>query len=88
MRFTIDCSTCVRNRSDRCDDCVVMFITDREPDEAVVVDATEFAALRRLSAAGLIPSLLHERSPVGEAAEATGLGGDEDATVTRLGDVG
>ncbi len=60
MDFTIDCSTCLRHQSDSCQDCVVMFLTNREPDEAVVVDAAEFAALRRLAQAGLIPSLRHE----------------------------
>jgi hypothetical protein len=63
MKFTIDCTTCLRQRSDSCDDCVVMFLTNREPDEAVVVDAAEFAALRRLSEAGLVPSLLHDTGP-------------------------
>ena len=37
-----------------------MFVTNREPDEAVVVDAAEFAALRRLAKAGLISSAQHE----------------------------
>ena len=60
MDFTIDCSTCLRQQSDSCQDCVVMFLTNREPDEAVVVDAAEFAALRRLANAGLIPALQHE----------------------------
>lgn len=60
MRFTIDCSDCSRQRTSSCQDCVVTFVTSREPDEAVVVDAAEFAALRRLSAAGLIPTLRHD----------------------------
>lgn len=60
MNLIIDCSTCVRAGTSRCSDCVVTFISNREADEAVVVDAAEFAALRRLAAAGLVPSLEHE----------------------------
>lgn len=63
MDFTIDCRTCIRQRSSSCDDCVVTFISDREPDEAVIIDAAEFAALRRLEAAGLVPSLKHDEPP-------------------------
>lgn len=60
MEFTIDCSTCLRGQSGACQDCVVTFLTGREPGEAVVVEASEFAALRRLADAGLIPSLRHD----------------------------
>ncbi|MDH3678467.1 MAG: hypothetical protein OEV40_00830 [Acidimicrobiia bacterium] len=60
MRFTIDCSACSRQRTSSCQDCIVSFVTNREPDEAVVIDAAEFAALRRLSAAGLIPSVRND----------------------------
>lgn len=60
MSFTIDCSTCVEEKTSNCDDCLVMFLTSREPDEAVVVDAAEYAALRRLAAAGLIPPLRND----------------------------
>ena len=60
MSVTIDCSTCLRQQSSGCEDCVVMFLTSREPDEAVVVDAAEFAALRRLADAGLVPELRHD----------------------------
>ncbi len=88
MRFTIDCSTCLRNRSPACDDCVVMFITDRDPDEAIVVDAAEFAALRRLSAAGLIPDLAHGEVLSGDAAPIETAEDGEGAPVTRLRDVG
>ena len=63
MEFTIDCRTCPRQDSPTCSDCVVMFISSREPDEAIVIDAAEFAALRRLAAAGLIPELRSGQSP-------------------------
>ncbi len=59
MSITIDCAACVRLDTDTCDDCVVTFITGREPDSAVIIDVAEFAALRRLGDAGLVPSLRH-----------------------------
>lgn len=60
MSFSIDCSSCVRQHTSTCDDCVVMFLTSREPDEAVVIDVAEFAALKRLQSAGMVPELQHE----------------------------
>ena len=57
MEFVIDCRTCVRRHTASCDECVVTFIASRQPDEAIVVNAAEFAALRRLEAAGLIPAM-------------------------------
>lgn len=60
MSISIDCGTCVRQHTDTCDDCVVSFITKREPDEAVVIDVMEFAALKRLHQAGMVPGLRHE----------------------------
>jgi hypothetical protein len=60
MSISIDCGTCVRQHTDTCDDCLVSFITKREPDEAVVIDVMEFAALRRLQSAGMVPALRHE----------------------------
>jgi hypothetical protein len=44
-----------------CDDCVVTFICDREPDDAVVIDADEARAVRLLSQAGLLPRLRYSR---------------------------
>ncbi|MGF1600138.1 MAG: hypothetical protein ACFCVK_25075 [Acidimicrobiales bacterium] len=64
MHFTIDCRTCVGQGTSSCDDCVVAFLNDREAG-AVVVDAAEHAALRRLEAAGLIPSIRHRTRRVG-----------------------
>lgn len=60
MTMTIDCGTCSRYRTASCGDCVVTFIVEREPDEAVVIDVAEFSALRRLQSAGLVPDLLHD----------------------------
>ncbi|MGH1488234.1 MAG: hypothetical protein ACRBK7_02380 [Acidimicrobiales bacterium] len=75
MSMTIDCGTCTRQHTPTCDDCVVSFIVNREPEEAVVIDVAEFSALRRLQSAGLVPDLLHEsgempgQMPGGVAAE-------------------
>ena len=44
-----------------CDDCVVTFICGREPDDAVVIDASEVRAVRLLSDAGLVPKLRYSR---------------------------
>lgn len=60
MSMTIDCGTCSRRETASCAECVVTFIVEREPDEAVVIDVAEFTALRRLQAAGLVPDLLHD----------------------------
>lgn len=60
MTLTIDCGTCSRSGTATCHDCVVTFIVGREPDDAVVVDAAEYAAVRRLQRAGLVPDLLHD----------------------------
>jgi hypothetical protein len=56
----IDCGTCVMQHSEVCDDCVVTFLCEREPDEAVVVDVNEVRALRMLHATGLAPELRHQ----------------------------
>ena len=63
MEFVIDCRNCPRGHTASCEECMLTFITNREPDEAVVVDAAEFDALRRLGTAGLIPALCqtHDR---------------------------
>ncbi len=60
MSMIIDCGTCSLRETDSCHDCVVTFIVEREPDEAVVIDVAEFTALRRLQSAGLVPDLLHD----------------------------
>jgi hypothetical protein len=57
--LTIDCGTCAMAGTTACDDCVVSFIVNREPGDAVIVDADEERALRNLSAGGLVPRLRH-----------------------------
>jgi hypothetical protein len=55
----IDCAECAMRDTSTCDDCVVSFIVDREPGDAVVIDVTEERAVRMLARAGLVPELRH-----------------------------
>jgi hypothetical protein len=57
--LTIDCFECVMRATDACDDCVVSFIVEREPGEALVIDAAEERAVRMFAKAGLVPRLRH-----------------------------
>ena len=59
MSEVISCDDCVMQHTPACDDCVVTFICNREPDEAVVIDAAEARAVRLLAEAGLVPELRH-----------------------------
>ncbi len=61
----IDCDECVMQGTSACDDCVVTFICDREPDAAVVIDADEARAIRLLGEEGLVPRLRHLRRASG-----------------------
>jgi hypothetical protein len=55
--LTIDCDCCSLRDTGACDDCVVSFLLEREPDDAVVIDADEARAMRMLERAGLVPTL-------------------------------
>ncbi len=55
--LTIDCDCCALKETSACEDCVVTFLLEREPDDAVVIDADEARAMRMLERAGLVPSL-------------------------------
>ena len=44
-----------------CADCVVTFLCDREPGDAVIIDVADVRALRLLERGGLAPSLRHRR---------------------------
>jgi len=57
--LVISCDDCVMRGSDACADCVVSFLCDREPGDAVVIDADEARAVRLLTGAGLTPRLRH-----------------------------
>jgi hypothetical protein len=59
--FTIDCADCMHQHTPVCDDCVVSFIVDRQPEDAVVVDVEEARAVRLLAQAGLVPGVRHTR---------------------------
>jgi hypothetical protein len=60
--LTIDCETCSMRDTSACDDCVVTFICNREPDEAVIIDVAEERAVRMLIRSGLVPALRHAPS--------------------------
>lgn len=45
--------------TDACKDCVVTFLCDRAPEDAVVFDVAEERALRMLGRSGLVPPLRH-----------------------------
>jgi hypothetical protein len=53
----IGCDHCTMAGSSCCEDCVVSFICDRDPDDAVIIDATQKRALTLLGQAGLVPPL-------------------------------
>lgn len=60
--LTISCDDCIMQDTSACEGCVVTFICDRQPDDAVVIDAAEARAVRMLSRSGLVPALRHRRS--------------------------
>ena len=53
--LTIDCGDCAMAGTSACADCIVSFIVNREPGDALIVDADEERALRSLSDGGLVP---------------------------------
>jgi hypothetical protein len=55
----ISCDDCVMQGTDACGDCIVTFICNREPDDAVIIDAAEERAVRMLIRNGLVPDLRH-----------------------------
>lgn len=55
----IDCAECVMQATAACEDCLVTFITGREPDDALVIEVSEARAVRLLSQVGLVPQLRH-----------------------------
>ena len=59
MTLSIDCGDCVMANTSACDDCIVSFIVNREPGDALVIDADEARALRLLGDAGLVPESRH-----------------------------
>jgi hypothetical protein len=61
----INCDDCMMQHTSACGDCVVSFIVDRRPGEAVVIDVEEERAVRMLSDGGLVPELRHRRARAG-----------------------
>lgn len=59
--LTIDCDDCAMQHTAACEDCVVTFICDRAPGQAVVIDVAEARAVRLLGEAGLVPRLRQVR---------------------------
>lgn len=59
--LTVDCGLCVMRNTDACDDCLVTYICDREPEEAVIITIDELRSMRSLADAGLVPGLKHQR---------------------------
>ena len=57
--MTISCDECSMRSTPACEDCVVTFICDREPGDAIVIDVAEERALRLLGRSGLVPELRH-----------------------------
>ncbi len=55
--ITIDCDQCTLQHTSACDDCLVSFLLERDPADAVVIDAAEARAVRLLERAGLVPNL-------------------------------
>jgi len=61
--LVVDCDTCKQQHTSACDDCLVTFICDRAPDQAVIISLDEMRALRLLSGAGLVPTVRHRSRP-------------------------
>lgn len=59
--LSVSCSDCAFDGTSTCDDCVVSFVLNREPEDAVVFDASVARAVRLLNRAGLVPELRHRR---------------------------
>ncbi|HLT15911.1 MAG TPA: hypothetical protein VK007_04345 [Acidimicrobiales bacterium] len=57
----ISCDECVMEGTSACADCVVTFLCEREPGDAIVIDVAEARALRLLERSGLAPALRHQR---------------------------
>jgi hypothetical protein len=60
-RLSISCDECVMRGTAACDDCIVTFVVNRDPGDAVVVEADAARDLRLLTQAGLVPGLQHRR---------------------------
>lgn len=57
----IDCTECESYQSAHCQDCFVMAVLNRKPDEPLVIEAGQEPAISRLQEAGLTPVLKFKR---------------------------
>lgn len=57
--MTISCDDCTMQHTPACDGCLVSYICDRDPGDAVVIDAEEARVVRLLGRSGLVPPLRH-----------------------------
>lgn len=62
--LVFSCEDCEMQHSSACDDCLVSFILNRDPGDAVVIDADEARAMRMLTRVGLVPGPKHVRRVV------------------------
>lgn len=63
VAVTISCDDCALRASTSCTGCLVSFVLDREPGDAVILDAEEARAVRVLQRAGLVaPSRFRSRA--------------------------
>jgi len=60
--ITIDCAECALQSTNACSGCLVSFVLDRSPGDAVIIDVEEARALRVLAKAGLVPRSRFEAS--------------------------
>ncbi len=59
--LTISCDDCTMHGTSTCGECVVTFLCDRDPHDAVIIDVAEAQVVRMLGRAGLTPTLRHHR---------------------------
>ena len=59
--ISIDCELCPLANSDSCDDCLVTFICDRDPETAVIISLDEWRSMKAMTKVGLLPEL---RNPI------------------------
>jgi hypothetical protein len=59
---TIDCDACALKDTSACHGCLVSFVLDRDPGDAIIFDAAEARAVRLLSRGGLLPDSRFEAS--------------------------
>lgn len=62
--LNISCEDCSMQHTAACEGCVVSFICDRDPDDAIIIDVAEERAIRMLERSGLVPPLRHRRGSV------------------------